>query len=264
MTPPQPSLSAPCQAPASDIATAAPLPNVTKALAEHKPLQILAIGSAASAPLGMNSGVKSYPVQLEDMLKDALKGVDVDIVNRGAGGETAQTAAERIRSEVALVKPDLVLWQLGTNDALARVEPDQFADVVKSTIDWLKSNDIDVVLVGLQYTTRFAKDQSYYAIRKTLDQIAKEEKVLYVKRYDAMRFIAQNRSKVHLMDSDNYHLSELGTQCQAEHVARAIVANMYVRRFRPSSSQPSPEASAPKAPDPTPTDAAPAASRQHN
>lgn len=229
-----PALSPQCEAPANDIAASAPLPNVAKALTEHKTLEILAIGSASAAGLGAGSGVKSYPVQIEDMLKLALNGVDVDIINRGTGGEVAQTSSDRIRSEVALTKPDLVLWQLGTNDALARVDPGQFTDIVKSTIEWLKDSDIDVVLVGLQYTTRFAKDESYFAIRQALDRIAKDEKILYVKRYDAMKFIAQTRAKVHLMASDNYHLSDLGTQCMAEHVARAMIASLFVRRFRPS------------------------------
>ena len=235
-----PALSASCEAPAQDIAVNGPLPNVTKALGAHKTLQILAIGSASAASLGVEAGIKSYPVQLEDILKEALKGVDIDIINRGTGGEVAQTSADRIRSEVALTKPDLVLWQLGTNDALSRIDPEQFIDTVKSTIDWLKANDTDVVLVGLQYTTRFAKDESYYAIRTALGKIAKEENVLYVKRYDAMKFISQTRAKVHLMASDNYHLSALGTQCMAEHVAQAMTANLFVRRFRPAGIVPPP------------------------
>ena len=233
---PPPALSASCEAPANDIAANAPLPNVAAALKDHKTLEILAVGSAAMETIGTGSGVKSYPVQLEDLLKVALKGVDVDIINRGTGGEVAQTSADRIRSEVAQVKPDLVLWQLGTNDALARVDPDQFTDIVKSTIDWLRSNDIDVVLVGLQYTSRFSRDESYFAIKRALDKIAKDEGILYVKRYDAMKFISQTRAKVHLMTSDNYHLSDLGTQCQAEHVARAMIANLFVRRFRPAAA----------------------------
>ncbi len=235
-TPPQ--LSPPCEAPASDIASTAPLPNLTKALAEHRTLSILAVGSAAMETLGSAYGVKSYPVQIEDLLKTALKGVDVDIINRGTGGEVAQTSADRIRSEVALTKPDLVLWQLGTNDALARVEPEQFTDIVKSTVDWLKQNDVDVVLVGLQYTSRFARDESYFAIKRALDRIAKEENILYIKRYDAMKFITQTRAKVHLMTNDNYHLSELGTQCMAEHVAHAMVASLFLRRFRPGGGTP--------------------------
>jgi lysophospholipase L1-like esterase len=228
-----PALSPSCEAPANYIAANAPLPHLATALSEHRTLQILAVGSAALESLGESSGVKSYPVQIENLLKVALKGVDVDVINRGTGGEVALTSAERIRSEVALTKPDLILWQLGTNDALARIDPDQFTDTVKSTVDWLKANNIDVVLVGLQYTTRFAKDEYYFAIKHALDKIAKDEGILYIKRYDAMKFIAQTRAKVHLMTSDNYHLSDLGTQCMAEHVARAMIANLFLRRFRP-------------------------------
>ena len=233
-----PSLSPPCEAPATDIAASAPLPNVAKAIADHKTLEILAVGSAATDTIGVGSGVKSYPVQIEDLLKTALNGIDVDIINRGTGGEVAQTSSDRIRSEVGLTKPDLVLWQLGTNDALARVDPEQFTEIVKTTVEWLKQQDIDVVLVGLQYTSRFARDESYFAIKHALDRIAKEEGILYIKRYDAMKFISQTRAKVHLMTSDNYHLSELGTQCMAEHVAHAMAASLFVRRFRPATTRP--------------------------
>ncbi|WP_158808396.1 SGNH/GDSL hydrolase family protein [Beijerinckia sp. L45] len=229
-----PALSPQCDVPAADIAAPAPLPNVTKVLAEHGTLHILAIGSASSAGLGSTAGVKSYPVQISDILESALKGVNVEIANRGVGGEVAQTSADRIRSEVALMKPDLVLWQLGTNDALSRVDPDQFTDVVKTTIEWLRDSGIDVVLVGLQYTSRFAKDESYDAIRQALQKIATDEKVLYVRRYDAMKFIAQTRANLHLMANDNFHLSDLGNQCMAEHVARAMIANLFVKRFRPN------------------------------
>lgn len=220
--------------PASAIAAPAPLPVVARALAEHRTIHILAIGSASSAGLGVAAGVKSYPVQITDILESAFKDVNVEIVNRGVGGEVAQTSADRIRSEVALMKPELVLWQLGTNDALSRVDPDQFSDIVKSTIDWLHDSGIDVVLVGLQYTSRFAKDESYEAIREALQKVATDEKVLYVRRYDAMRYIAQTRANLHLMATDNFHLSDLGNQCMAEHVARAMIANLFVKRFRPN------------------------------
>jgi acyl-CoA thioesterase-1 len=99
------------------------------------------------------------PSQFESILEHALKGVDVVILNRGVSGETAA----RIKSEVALRNPDLVLWQLGTNDALARIPPQEFEDTVRSTIRWLKENRIDVVLVGVQYTVRLARDANYAA-----------------------------------------------------------------------------------------------------
>ncbi len=229
-----PALSPQCEVPAADIAAPASLPHVAQVLSEHGTLHILAIGSAANVSLGANAGVKSFPLQVTDILQNTFKNVSVEISNRGVGGEVAQTSADRIRGEVALTKPDLVLWQLGTNDALSRVDPSQFSDVVRSTIGWLHDNGVDVVLVGLQYTSRFAKDESYDAIRQALLKIATDDKVLYVRRYDAMKFIAQTRANLHLMANDNFHLSELGNQCMAEHVARAVIANLFVKRFRPN------------------------------
>jgi lysophospholipase L1-like esterase len=186
--------------------------------------------------IGASSGVKSYPVLFGDILEKALKGVDVDVVNRGVAGEVAETTADRIRSEVALAKPDLVLWQLGTNDAISRVAPNDFEATVRDTVRWLKSDGIDVVLVGLQYTSRLAKDSSYFAIREVLQKIATEENILYVRRYDAMQFIARTRANLQLMSSDNFHLNDLGYQCMAEHVAHAVIASLFLKRFRPTTN----------------------------
>jgi acyl-CoA thioesterase I len=233
--PPMPPLSAACDVPANDIAAPAPLPNVIALLQKSKTIHILAIGSSSTYGVGASSGIKSYPSQLSAILEKALKDVDVEIVNRGIAGEVAETTADRIRNEVALSKPDLVLWQLGTNDAISRVAPEDFERTVRSTIDWLKADNIDVVLVGLQYTARLAKDANYFAIREALRKIAADENILYIRRYDAMQYIAKTRANLQLMSSDNFHLNDLGYQCMAEHVAHAVIANVFVKKFRPTT-----------------------------
>jgi acyl-CoA thioesterase I len=228
-----PPMSPPCDVPAADIANPATLPNVTQALQKGEKVRILAIGSSSTLGWGASSKSRSYPSQLEAILEHALKGVDIVIVNRGVAGEVAETTAERIKSEVALRNPDLVLWQLGTNDALARIPPQDFENTVRSTLRWLKDNRIDVVLVGVQYTSRLVRDQNYVAIRDSLQKIAAEEKILYFRRYDAMRFIAQTRANLQLMAGDNFHLNDLGYQCMAEHVAHAVIVSLFVKRARP-------------------------------
>ena len=51
-----------------------------------------------------------------------------------------------------------------TNDALARIPPQDFEDTVRSTIRWLKENRIDVVLVGgAIYRARLARDANHAA-----------------------------------------------------------------------------------------------------
>lgn len=221
--------------PAVDIAAPAPLPNLAELLKSRKVVKILAIGSSSTLGIGATSGIQSYPAQLSLILEAALKGVDVEILNRGVAGEIAESTAERIRSEVALSKPDLVLWQLGTNDALAHVPLDELEETVKSTVEWLRENKVDVVLVGLQYTSRFAKDQNYFAVRDLLQKIAADENILYIRRYDAMQFIAKTRANLDMMSRDNFHLNDLGYHCMAEHVAHAVIVSLYLRRLRPKA-----------------------------
>jgi lysophospholipase L1-like esterase len=233
--PEAPPLSAQCDVPAVDIAAPAPLPNVAELLKNGHVIKILAIGSSSTLGIGATSGVQSYPAQLTVILEAALKGVDVEILNRGVAGEIAATTADRIRSEVALSKPDLVLWQLGTNDALARVPLDELEETVKSTVDWLKGDKIDVVLVGMQYTSRFAKDKNYFAVRDLLQKIATDENILYIRRYDAMQFIAKTRANLQMMSHDNFHLNDLGYHCMAEHVAHAVIVSLFVRKLRPKA-----------------------------
>jgi len=233
--PEAPPLSPPCDVPAVDIAAPAPLPNLAELLKSRKVVKILAIGSSSTLGIGATSGIQSYPAQLSLILEAALKGVDVEILNRGVAGEIAESTAERIRSEVALSKPDLVLWQLGTNDALAHVPLDELEETVKSTVEWLRENKVDVVLVGLQYTSRFAKDQNYFAVRDLLQKIAADENILYIRRYDAMQFIAKTRANLDMMSRDNFHLNDLGYHCMAEHVAHAVIVSLYLRRLRPKA-----------------------------
>lgn len=231
-----PPLSPPCDVPGADIAAPATLPNLAAALQKGEKVRILAIGSSSTSGYGASSKTMSYPSQLETILENALKGVDVVIVNRGVSGEIAETTAERIRNEVALRKPDLVLWQLGTNDALARIPLPEFEDTVRSTIRWLKQSQIDVVLVGVQYTTRLVRDANYLAIRDSLQKIAAEENILYVRRYDAMRFIAQRRANLQLLSGDNFHLNDLGYHCMAEHIAHALIVSLFAKRARPAQN----------------------------
>jgi acyl-CoA thioesterase-1 len=123
---------------------------------------------------------------------------------------------------VAESRPDLVLWQVGTNDALARVPVEAFKSVVREALQWLKGQAVDTVLIGLQYSPRVARDDSATAIRRAIRGLAVEEGVLLVRRFEAMRFIA-NAKEGELLSADDLHQNDLGYRCMAEHIARALV-----------------------------------------
>ncbi|GEP04726.1 hypothetical protein MOX02_27640 [Methylobacterium oxalidis] len=218
-----PSLSPECRVPGSKLYTLAKLQAVKAALKEKRPVRVLAVGSNSAGP----GASASYPVKLETALERSLPDVDVVVEARGLQGEIASGAAERLRSMVADVEPDLVVWQVGTHDALARVELDAFADALDETVRWIKSHDIDVVLVDPVYTASLAQDEYYLSIVHKVQEVAARERVPLVQRYAAMRFLSgrTDKSEDHMLGRQ-FRLNDLGLRCMAEHVTRAITLSL--------------------------------------
>lgn len=216
-----------CSVPQSEVARDAPLSHTAARIEASKKMRVLAIGSSATWS-GNKSG--NYPSRLEKLLENVWKGIDVEVVNRGVSGEIASVSARRLINEAAILKPSLVLWQLGTNDAVARVPVVEFETTVRATVRMLNKNKIDVVLVGLQYTPKYARDEHWFEIRSALDRIALEENLLYVRRDKAMEFLAQTKAASEVSADDEFSLNDLGFPCMAEHIAQAMVANIFLRR----------------------------------
>ncbi|MDB5558936.1 MAG: lipolytic protein family [Enterovirga sp.] len=226
-----PALSLTCDVPPADIAAPAPLPHLEAAIAARRQIKVLAIGSSSTAGIGASSAAHNYPAQFEAILEKTFRGLDVVVQNRGVSGEVATATADRLRTIVGLDKPDLVLWQVGTNDALARLPVDDFKATVSGTVRWLKEHQIDTVLVGLQYTFAVSKDEYYAAIRRALHEIAAGENVPLVRRYEAMEYIERGK-KGQLLSADELHLNDLGYRCMAEHVVRAVVVSAFLKPKR--------------------------------
>lgn len=214
-----------CQVGATPIADESPLPNVAAVLAQRKTLRILTIG--ASPGRGAHGG---YTGLIESILEKALKGIDVVMINRGVSGELAANAAHRMKNEVALEEPDLVLWQVGTNDALAYVSAGEFAATVKDQVEWLKAHKVDVVLVGLQFAPQMLRDAHYAEIRDTLRKVAAQENVIVVRYYEAMQIVSQAQSEGGA-SADEFERTEAGTNCLAQYVARAITLGVFAKNM---------------------------------
>lgn len=229
-------LSKSCQAGATADADQSPLPNVAAALKQQrKTLRILAMGAAPGRVSARGSG---YTAVIETMLESALKDVDVIMINRGVSGELAASAAGRMKNEVALEEPNLVLWQVGTNDALAGVPADEFALTVKDQVDWLKAHNVDVVLVGLQFAKKMLRDAHYIEIRETLRKLAAQENVIIIRFYEAMQIINQAQGAAPTSVTEEFARDEAGYNCLAQYVARAITLSVFAKSM---PKQPAPK-----------------------
>src|SRR5262245_20884238 len=95
-----------------------PLPRLGRLVASAAPIKIVALGSSSTYGAGASSSAASYPSRLADELARLLPGHEISVLNRGVNGEEIGDMLARMDSAVIAEKPDLVLWQLGTNSVL--------------------------------------------------------------------------------------------------------------------------------------------------
>jgi len=203
-----------------------PLPALRRAVRASRKVKVLAIGSSSTVGVGASSQAATYVAKLETSLEGTLKGFDFEVIGRGRSGEEAQGAADRMKREVEEAKPDLVVWQVGTNDALRQVSLDRFRLCLKTTLGWLKELRIDVVLVDPQYGDALAKDEHYERVVGAIAEVARERGVMLVDRFEAMRDLARQNGDRFYLAPDNLHLNDTGHRCTAEQLARSIVSGL--------------------------------------
>ncbi|MGA8158161.1 MAG: GDSL-type esterase/lipase family protein, partial [Rhodoplanes sp.] len=81
-------------------------------------MTIVALGSSSTAGAGASSSDATYPNRLAAALKEHFPSNTITVLNRGVNGEDARDMLNRFDTSVAAEKPDLVLWQVGTNSVL--------------------------------------------------------------------------------------------------------------------------------------------------
>jgi lysophospholipase L1-like esterase len=203
-----------------------PLRSLRRALSKSQLVRVLAVGSSSTVGVGASSPSATYIAKLEPTLEGFLKGLDINVIGRGVSGEVAQGAADRMKREVEEAKPDLVIWQVGTNDALRHINIDSFKGCLKNTLAWLAERKIDVVLIDPQYGDVLTKDAYYETVVKAVADVARDSRVLLVDRFEAMRELQRERGDKFYLTSDNLHLNDTGHRCLAEQLARTIVGGL--------------------------------------
>ncbi len=114
-----------CETPANIVRLNNTLPRVAMKLAAGQPITIVAIGSSSTAGAGASTPANSYPSRLQVFLSEQFPRQKFNVINRGVNGEEIKEMLTRLDSTVLSEKPDLVLWQLGTNSVLRDHPTDQ-------------------------------------------------------------------------------------------------------------------------------------------
>lgn len=129
------------------------LPHVAAAI-HNKRLSVAVVGSTSSTLPGPEGAPKAYPARLEESLRRRMPGVDVKVVSHTKARETASEMVKSLHQMLADDKPDLVVWQTGTTDAMLGVDPDEFQSALGEGLDVLREGNTDAVFMNMQYSPR--------------------------------------------------------------------------------------------------------------
>ncbi|EIK45539.1 lipolytic protein [Cellvibrio sp. BR] len=112
----------------------------------QQPTKVLVMGDSLSAGYGIDIE-KSWVSLLE---KELTKKNDVQIINASVSGETSSGGNNRLGALLNEHKPDIVILELGGNDAL-RGQPLKLLEKnLQAMIDSSKKNNAEVLLTGMQ------------------------------------------------------------------------------------------------------------------
>jgi hypothetical protein len=120
---------------------------------EHR-LTIAVVGTGSSALAGPDGRRSAYPARLEAALSRRLINATVKVVALVRTRLTAEDLAKGMDKVIADEKPDLVIWQTGTIDAIRQVDPDEFKAALEDGIDRLHKGGADVILMNMQFSPR--------------------------------------------------------------------------------------------------------------
>ena len=217
-----------CIAPPDTLQFPMRLRHSAETIAAGKPLKIVAIGSSSTAGAGASSDAATYPSRLKVELAELLPHHEITVLNRGVGGQITADMIARFYSQVLPEKPDLVIWQLGTNSVLRDypVEPERA--LVSAGIGVLRSMGPDVVLLDPQFAPRVNARGHIGEMVALLNEESKHSNVDIFHRYDLMRFWHETRGIPYSVpvNRDGLHMSDWGYACLAKVLAAALAEAM--------------------------------------
>jgi acyl-CoA thioesterase I len=214
-----------CTVPADIARLAQPLTRTAARLAKHEPLTIVAIGSSSTFGAGASSPAASYPSRLAVELQSLLPKETITVINRGVNGEEVTDMLKRFGDGVIKEKPDLVLWQVGTNSVLRDKPLGPHSPLILDGIRRLKAAGADVVLIDPQYVPRVIAKADAEGMVRLIAATAKQGDVDLVQRFAMMRWWHDHERMdfSEFASPDNLHMNDWGYACLAKQISASIV-----------------------------------------
>lgn len=191
--------------------------------AKAEPLRLVALGDSLTAGYNLPAS-DAFPAVLEKALR--AKGYDVSIANAGVSGDTAAAGAARADWSI----PDGthgVILELGANDALRGLNPDETRASLAKILGRLKERNIPVLIAGMHAPRSLGADY-YEKFDAIYPSLAEEyDAVLYPFFLDGV----VGQAKLNL--GDGIHPTGEGIHVIVERMLPTV--ETFIRRIRDAS-----------------------------
>jgi lysophospholipase L1-like esterase len=205
------------------------LPHVANRLIAGEPVVIVAFGSSSTQGYGSTSPEFTYPHRLAAQLRRKYPTADITVINAGKGGEDAPEMMKRLQTAVIDLRPDLVIWQVGTNAVLRNLDPGETAKLVDEGIARIQAVGADVVLIDPQYSPRVNEHaESAGKMMNLLNRVAELRKIGVFPRFAVMKDWHEGQSIPieNFVISDGLHMSDWGYACFAQLLGDDIIRSV--------------------------------------
>lgn len=135
---------------------------------------LLAFGDSLTAGYGL-SKADSFPSVLEERLEEA--GHDVRVVNAGVSGDTTAGGKSRLSWSLA-EKPDAAIVELGANDGLRGLDPEQTYKNLDAILTELKQAGVPALLTGMRAPPNLGEEYGA-EFDRVFDRLSREHDVLF-------------------------------------------------------------------------------------
>lgn len=181
-----------CSVPPELVATNLPLRHARAQFKAKKTIRIVAFGTSSTAGTGAANRAEAYPAKLQEELSRLIPGAKIVVINQGIGGQSSRQMVDRIEDDVVALEPSLVIWQTGTVDTVNNVDVEEFGNALSQGIDILHKEDIDVVLMNMQYSRRMELLLNYDPYDDMMSARAAQSDVTVFDRLGIMKYWAYN------------------------------------------------------------------------
>lgn len=202
------------------------IPALAQRIAAGGKVEILAIGSSSTEGIGASAKDKTYPARLQALLGAAWPRVQINITNAGIGGEIAPQTLARLKQAVTGKRYDLVIWQVGTNDAVTGGDLAAFKAMVEDGVSIVKKAGTSLALLDPQFFPGIREPARYRSYVDAIGEVAKGQNVPVFTRYDTMRewHGTDAQAFTAALAPDSFHMSDAGYDCLARDMATGLVS----------------------------------------